>query len=464
MIHLAQLLKEQASRQHQTRHVTRGTNKGAYAVAIRNLVLALSGVAMLGACGEKEVILQGQREHLRAEENVVSVNQERAIRIPAQKNNAAWTHRIGTPKYRTTNAALSATPQLVWTTSIGKGESRRKRINANPVVADGRIFTVDAEATLAATSTSGAPLWSTSLTPPRDKPTDATGGGLAYADGKIFVSTGYGALKVLDAATGAEIWEQKMEAVGSGTPTVYKDKVYVVSGDDTAWAMDVKTGRVAWRLAATPDITSIHTSAAPAINDRLAIFAFGSGEVQAAFRKGGVRLWNTSLAGQRKGRASATVGDVSGDPVIDGKVLYAANHSGRIVAINMDTGARIWTAEEGSISPVVPVGGSVFMVSDQNKLVRLDAKNGDHIWSVDLPRFVKDRPTRQVKVHAHFGPIMAGGHLIVVSTDGLLRSFDPASGKLLYSAEIPGGAATGAAVAGGTLYVVGTKGQLHAFR
>jgi outer membrane protein assembly factor BamB len=60
--------------------------------------------------------------------------------------------------------------------------------------------------------------------------------------------------------------------------------------------------------------------------------------------------------------------------------------------------------------------------------------------------------------------VLAGGRLVVVSSDGFVRSFDPASGTFLGAAELPGGAASGPAVAGGTLYVISRKGQLHAFR
>lgn len=54
--------------------------------------------------------------------------------------------------------------------------------------------------------------------------------------------------------------------------------------------------------------------------------------------------------------------------------------------------------------------------------------------------------------------------MIVASNDGVLRSFDPVSGGLTGTTQIPGGATTAPVVAGGTLYVVSTKGQLHAFR
>ena len=86
------------------------------------------------------------------------------------------------------------------------------------------------------------------------------------------------------------------------------------------------------------------------------------------------------------------------------------------------------------------------------------------IWSVEMPYFTNDTPKRRKGIYAHYGPVLAGGRIVVVSSDGLLRAFDPTDGTLAHTAEIPGGAAAQPAVAGGTLYVVGGNGQLHAFR
>ncbi|MGX9350121.1 PQQ-binding-like beta-propeller repeat protein [Shimia sp. W99] len=427
------------------------------------LIMATVGMAVLTACSEPERILPGEREDLRPAEEEIQ-NASPAISLPKQTRNASWTHRIGTPKYRVAHAALSPTPVLAWSAPIGKGESRKTRITADPVVGDGRIYTVDSESTLTATSLNGQTLWTRDLATARDKPGEASTGGIAFEGGKLFVTTGFGSLRAFDARTGNDLWEQRFEAVGSGTPTVYGDLVYAVSGDSTGWAINKNTGKVEWQLLSLPDVQNVQSPSAPAINDRLAIFAYGSGEVQAAFRRGGVGRWNVSISGQRAGRAINTVGDLSGDPVIVGNTVYVSNHSGRLVALDVDTGNRLWTASEGALSPVFPAGGSLFLVSERNTLVRINASDGTVIWSQDLPLFVKEKPKKQSRIFAHYGPVLAGGRLAVASSDGLLRMFDPKSGALLYSTEIPGGATTNPVVAGGVLYVVGSKGELHAFR
>ncbi|MEL7212616.1 MAG: PQQ-binding-like beta-propeller repeat protein [Pseudomonadota bacterium] len=433
-------------------------------------ICLLGALALVAACGNREVILEGERLDLRApldpDETVVEEVAEIStdITLPAQVNHSAWTHRNGTPAHRIQHPALSRSLTSVWSTNIGSGDSRKHRITADPVVSAGRVFTLDSQATVSATSTAGERIWSRDLTPPTDRSSDASGGGLAVAGNTVFVTTGFGELSALDVATGAEKWVQELDGATTGAPTVSDGLVYVVSRDSQGWAINAETGRIEWSVSGTPSVSNMVGGAGPVVGDKLAVFAFGSGELVGAFRKGGVQVWNSSVSGARQGRAYATVTDITGDPVIDGDVIYAANQSGRIVALNAGSGERIWTAKEGAYSPVWPTGNSVFLVSDEGKLVRLQAETGVEVWSVDLPYFQRERPRRFKAVFAHYGPVLAGGRLIVASSDGLIRSFDPVSGALISTVDIPGGATTNPVVVNGTLYVVSGRGTLHAFR
>jgi outer membrane protein assembly factor BamB len=430
---------------------------------------------LLSACSEPDVILPGLREDVRAvvqsddgfdapADLAVPENTSRAISLPAMTNNASWTQTAGTPSTRVNHAALSAAPQLAWSANIGSGDSRKQRINATPVVAGGQVYTIDSGALVTATSTSGATLWTRDLTPVNDGQGDATGGGLAVDGDTVYVSLGFGTVTALDTASGATRWEQDIEATGSGAPTVYGDLVYFTSGDDLGWALNKNNGRVQWQTGSNTVVGNVLGAPAPAISPEIAVMAFGSGEVQGLFRRGGLSRWDTSVVGKRPGRALANVSDITGAPVISGNTVYVGNMSGRLAAVTLAGGERLWTAREGVVGPVWPAGDSVFGITDLNELVRLDASTGQRIWGAKLPNFVKEKPKRQSEVFAHYGPILAGGRIIIASNDGVMRSYDPTNGALIGTVEIPGGATTAPVVAGGTLYVVSSKGQLHAFR
>lgn len=426
----------------------------------------LAALFVLSACSEPEVILPGPREDIRPDEaaTVEAVQGSRPIRLAAPRANREWTQSFGTPKFRVAHPALSSQPRRIWSVDIGAGDSRRQRITAEPVVGGGLIYTLDAGARVSGVTPSGTLAWSTQIVPPSEREGSATGGGLAWADGVLYVSSGFGRLTALEARTGRVIWQQRLDATGSGMPTIYDGLIYLVAGDDTGWAIRAKDGRVMWRITATPSIANVLGAPAPAVAGKFAVFGFGSGDVVGVFRRGGIRRWTGTVAGQRIGHAVSRIGDVTGSPVIVGNRVYAANQSGRTAAFDLDSGDRLWTLREGAVDPLWPAGDSLFAISDRNQLLRIDAAEGKVIWSVDLPGFVKDKPKKRGRIYAHYGPILAGGRVIVASDDGLLRFFAPEDGKLTGTVEVPGGATTAPVVANETLYVVTRKGQLVAFR
>ena len=443
------------------------------------MVSGLGLLAFLAACGQRELILPGERFNVRTPlADSVPVegqpepvappdradNISQPISLPAASANADWTHRAGNNRHLMPHAALSASPQRVFSVNIGAGSSRRNRIAAAPIVADGRIYTIDGLSGLVATSTSGARLWAVDLTAQFDKGGNVSGGGLAYGGGRLFAATGYGEIVALEPASGAVIWRQRFDAPVMGAPTVDNGVVYVSGRDGSAFALTADAGKILWDIPGTPNGVGMVGVAGPAVADTTILFPAAGGEVTAVMKDGSARIWQSSVAGRRLGRVYASIADVTADPVIQGSTTYVGTSAGRTFAMNTETGALIWSAPEGALAPVLPVGGSVFLVNDEARLVRLDAASGDVIWSVEMPYFVKEKVKKRKAITAHYGPVLAGGRLVVASGDGILRFFNPADGALLSTADIPGGAAAQPALAGGTLYIVSGKGQLHAFR
>nr|WP_209427052.1 PQQ-like beta-propeller repeat protein [Pararhodobacter sp. SW119] len=425
-------------------------------------------MGILGALAgcSRDFILPGERVDIRAPWGGGSavVNEARPISLPAQVANAAWTHRQGENGSRPQHPALSPSPQLAWSAPIGQGDARRTRLQTDPVAAGGRIFTLDAAARVQATASNGAVLWARDLTPAGQRPTSASGGGLAVAGDRLYVTSAYGFLAVLDATTGAEMWRQQFDAPVTGAPAVAGDRVFVSISDSTLWAIDTANGRVDWSIAGARSASLLARGPAPAISGDLAIMPTGAGELLGVRRATGAIVWDTAVVGRRAGAAYAEISAISGDPVVAGGRVFAANQSGRVMALDARTGTRDWSAREAAYGPVWPIGNSVFLVSDENRLMRLDASDGSAIWAVELPLYTTERPRRRAEIYPQHGPVLAGGRFWIASGDGMLRGFDPVSGGEVTRLEIPGGAAAAPIVADRTLYVLGRNGVLHAFR
>ena len=428
------------------------------------------GILGLGVgCSNSDPRLQGERQLLNGmvfvetdarflAENVPD------LRLPKPQPMPAWTHQGGNAQHIAAHAELPAELTLRWSRRIGVGDGKSHQISAAPVAQDGQLYTVDSQSMVTALDEAGTILWQRELGKSSDALKDASGGGLALRKNQLFVTTGFGTVVALDTATGAHLWTQDLASYGGASPTVYEDLLYIAARDGGAWAIETSNGRIKWQVAG-PTVAASHTGGpGPAVSDKYAVFPFGSGDVLASFRKGGLRSWSSGLSGARLGLASTQVRDLTGQPVIEGASVYLASSVGRMAAVDLNTGLRIWTAKQGSQGHLLIAGNAVFAVSDASNLIRLSKEDGGLIWSTPLPKFTRKSVKSRAKIHAHYGPILAGGRLILASSDGLIRQFNPADGTLISTVDLPGGAASAPIVVNGTLYVLNTKGDLLAFR
>ena len=422
----------------------------------------IAALLLAGCGGEPDLILPGERLPLRAGTfaNPVLRGEPRGIALPAQRLNAEWSHRNGGTEHNAGHPALDGALQPLFSVPIGEGDSRGARITAEPVIAGGRVFTLDARATVSAFSTGGQLLWQQQVVPPNAERTDASGGGLSTDGATVYVSTGYGRLVALDAATGQPRWTQDLDAPGSSSPTILGDLVLLVARDSRAWALETATGRIRWQVQGLPSTATYAGGAGVAARPDIVVLPHPSGEVRGVFPQGGLVRWTTVVAGSRLGSAAAFAAtDIGGDPVLVGNTAFVGNVSGRTAALDLGNGETLWSIPEGAVSPVWPAGDSIFLVNDLGELLRVDAANGAVIWRLALPEAQRRRG-----VTAFRGPVLAGGRLIVGSSDNGLLQVDPASGTLLGSIPLPAGAASAPVVAGGTLYVLTEDGRLNAFR
>ena len=439
----------------------------------RLLTVTALACAVLVSCGPRERILPGERLDLRApnlaegeeapevEEKKVRVDK---LALASAKVNAEWTHRNGSPAHLIRHPGLNRQLVKVWTAGIGTGNSRKHAITASPIVAGGRVFTMDANAGVRAFTTAGVPVWSADLTPPNEKANEASGGGLAYGKGILAATTGHGEVIAMDPATGAVRWRHQMTGAISADPVIAGDVVIAVSRNNVALGLDSRNGRILWQQLSPGDTAGVAGAGSPAVVGKLAVVPYASGEVVGAVTSNGLRAWSSAVTGRNRGLARNLVADISGDPVIDGQVLYVSNQSGRLAALDRRDGSRIWTVKDGSYTPVWPAGGAVFMITDSFAVKRLNASDGSEVWSAELPDFKAEKDRRKRATYAYFGPVLAGGQLWVSGSDGLLRSYNPVDGSLTGTVDIPGGAASQPAIAGGKMFILSANGQVHAYQ
>lgn len=371
-----------------------------------------------------------------------------------------WPLPGGTPEQSVEHLAAGANLDIVWKRAIGKGSDRRVHLTAPPISAEGVIFTMDAEAGVSAHSANGgAEVWHANLASRDRRDREAFGGGLAYADGKVFVTSGYRFVAALNAKTGALLWKTPVEAPIHAAPTVSGGRLFVVSTDNELLTVDTATGALGWNYQALVEPARILEATSAAISGDTVIAGFASGELIALRTGNGNDIWSEVLSRASRTNALSEIRDIPGRPVIYKGDVFAVSHSGVFAATDLRTGTARWSLPISGISTPLPIGDVVYVVSKPGEVICVSRETGQVYWIVDLN---KDRKKKQRA--AWSGPVLASNRLIIVSSTGELVALNPKTGALEKTVKLGTPALLSPIAVNDTLYLVGDKGVLLAIR
>src|SRR5690606_38725691 len=106
---------------------------------------------------EEEKRLPGERIAVITDPGELGAGQITAkpVSLPPASVNASWTQPGGVPSNSLGHLALQGGLRKVWTADAGTGSSSSGRLSAVPLVAGGKVFTLDAAGNVSAFSTSG---------------------------------------------------------------------------------------------------------------------------------------------------------------------------------------------------------------------------------------------------------------------------------------------------------------------
>ena len=433
-------------------------------------VTAVALIALLSSCGgkEKKVILEGERKSIVELNDVVTPDEALKavpVTLPQPYANPEWPQAGGYANHAMHHLALGPSPRIVWRAHV-EGSTANRNLVSQPVVAQGMVFALGSGWEISAFSAdSGAVAWRQRLKAPKDKEKEdtASGGGIAYDNGKLYVTLGTGEALALDPRTGGELWRVKFDVALRGAPTASEGFVFVTTHDNQLIALNAETGATVWTHVAIAEAAGLVGSASPAVIGGTVVAAFSSGELFALQSSNGRVAWADSLTRVGRMTALSTLNDIDGSPVIDRGSVFAVGHSGRMAAIDLTTGSRLWENDVPSAQTLWVAGDYIYVVTADNQLMCLSRRTGKAKWVTDMLRYKKNNKKKALITWT--GPVLAGDRLLVVTNNGMLASFSPYTGEFLGGIEIPSKKNyIEPVVANGTLYLMGDDGELLAMR
>ncbi|MDL2340913.1 MAG: PQQ-like beta-propeller repeat protein [Pseudomonadota bacterium] len=427
--------------------------------------LATGGCSMLKHKTPKTPVL-GERIAVLTSEGEVEVDpvlNGASMALPEAVANSEWSQSGGNATKSMGQLALGTSLAEAFRVSIGRGSSLTARLASSPIVADGRVYTIDTMGSVRAfDARSGAALWSVQT--PVDKGSEASvyGGGLAFDSGRIFATNGLGHVMALDAATGASVWQVRPGGPLRGAPSVAGGALYVMSQDNQIFSLSTADGKTNWSAAAALEIAGVFGSASPAVGQGTVVAGFSSGELNAYRYENGRQVWQDALQRTSITTSVSTLSDIDADPVIDGGQVFAVGQGGRMVALELTTGQRLWESNIAGIDTPWVAGDWIFVITDKAQLICFSRANGHVRWINQMPGF--NNAKKKKGEIDYSGPVLAGGRLIVAGSNGVLINLDPETGSFQSQTGVKAPISLDPVVANSTLYVLDDKGILHAFR
>ena len=443
---------------------------------VPRVTLLLVSAALLASCGgggplgifkkSDKITVPGERVAVLVNEAEIEIDPATAaepMNLPAAVTNDAWAQSGGNANKSVGHVSLGTSLGTAWTVSIGQGSDKDGRLGGGPVVAEGKVFTIDTAGTVRAFDANGGnQLWSARFGEIGENARAVYGGGVAYDSGRVYATNGLGYVAALNAADGAAIWTVKPGGPLRGEPSVAGDAVYVMSQDNQIYSLKTADGSANWSNAAALEIAGVFGSAAPAIGQGTVVAGFSSGELNAYRYENGRMVWQDALSRTTMSTSVASLSDIDADPVVDNGAVYAIGQGGRMVALDLNSGQRIWELNFGGISTPWLAGDWIFAVNDKAQLVAIARSTGKIRWINQLPRY-RDQKDRKGPI-SYVGPVLAGERLIIAGSNGALINVDPVSGTFQSQVKLENGVSFQPVVANNTLYLLTDSGRLIAYR
>ena len=429
-----------------------------------------------GSSGPKETATEGQRISIIPADAVLAPSETLKgvdFALPPVATQADWPLPGGTPEQSVENVDAGANLAIAWRRGVGVGSSRAVHVTATPVVAAGKVFTMDGEAGVSAhDARSGAEVWRANLRPNDKRDREGFGGGVAFADGKLYVTSGYRFVAAVDAATGKLLWRTRTEQPLHAAPTVAEGRLMAVALDNSLLTFDAATGAPGWTYQALSESARILGASSPAVSGDTVVASFGSGELVALRVANGNDLWDEALSRASRTSSLSEIRDIPGRPVIYRGDVYAVSHSGVFAATDLRTGQARWTLPVVGVTTPLPAGDVVYVVSKTGQVICASRETGQIFWMRDLNQgYVARRRGgffgiggSKVQRPLWSSPLLSNNRLLVVGASGQLVALNAKTGEIEKRVELGQPALIGPVAAGDTVYVITDNAELIALR
>ncbi len=332
-----------------------------------------------------------------------------------------------------------------WSVQIGDGLGAKYHQLTLQILAS-RIFAVDHQgAVYAIERETGDIVW--------HQPLDLlVSGGVGVGSGRVVVTGFDGQVVALSALDGAEVWRGQLTSEAVAPAQLASGLALLQTIDGRLSALDSQTGELRWSYSAQEPALTLRGTSTPLIVDDIVYAGFSSGKVVALALRSGDVIWEARVATSQGRTELERMVDIDGSLTHANGFLYAGSYQGRVGAIAMQDGRRVWSEALSSYRSLVLSGSSLFAVNDEGAVLAFDKRNGLEQWRQSALYY------RQLSA-----PVVLEGLVVVGDYQGYVHFIDPTDGRFVGRYSLDSSPLVSPPLSqDGVLYAMSDKGRLSA--
>ena len=301
---------------------------------------------------------------------------------------------------------------------------------------DGAVAMLDAQ--------TGRDIWRVALNTPI-----AAGVG---SDGKV-VAVVTRANEVVALQDGQELWRQKLSAQAFTAPFVAGARVFVLAADRSVNAFDGLTGRKLWAQQRPNEPLVLRQSGVMlAVGDTLVVGL--AGRLAGLNPANGSIRWEAPIASPRGINDVERLVDLVGRVSRDGNNVCARAFQASVGCVDAARGSLLWSKPANGVQGIHGDDRLLFGTEADGTVLAWRRSDGERVWSVE-----------RLRHRSLTAPLVAGRSLVIGDFAGFIHLLSRDDGSLLNRLPTDGSAIAAApALAGTTLIAVTQNGGIYGFQ
>jgi outer membrane protein assembly factor BamB len=335
----------------------------------------------------------------------------------------------------------------LWSASVGAGQGGSYN-HLRPVISGDTIYVAGNDGlVLALDKTRGKRQWKQNFGL-------RFSGAVGVGEGILLLGTADGEVLALSAADGVELWRTEVHAEIMAPPQTDGKIVVVQSYDGKLRGLDAADGRELWVYDSNLPVLTLRGTSTPIIYERTAIAGFGNGKVMAFDINTGAIRWEVRVAIAQGRSEIDRIVDIDGGMVLVSGTLFAVSYQGRLAAIDVKAGRKVWQEDASSYVGVDQGFGNIYIAEDTGTISAF-RRTGEGIrWQQPALSYRRLSAPRAIR-----------GFLAVGDLEGYVHFLSQVDGHFVGRTKVDSdGVRADMLVEKNVLYVFGNSGKLAALQ